>query len=170
MQRTPGYVIWDGKSSIAKLMTAENKIRDEMKLSPIIYPLAQSGPVWRHLKKQWFNFESIPKKWEQIFMYHRVSLAPGGVLETVDINTITAKNKELFIKILDLWGANIFGIDVIMEKWIDVDYDKQKCIFLEVNSRPYLKMHTVPRTWTAPDMKPLYKKLDALEIQGQGLY
>ncbi len=78
-------------------------------------------------------------------MYHRVSLAPGGVLETIDVDTITPKNKALFIKIIDLFEANIFGIDVIMEKGIDVDYDKQKTIFLEVNSRPYLKMHNFPR-------------------------
>jgi hypothetical protein len=45
-----------------------------------------------------------------------VSLAPGGVLETVEISDITEKNKELFINIIDMFDANIFGIDVIMEK------------------------------------------------------
>ena len=54
-----------------------------------------------------------------------------------------------------------------MEKGIEVDYDKQKTIFLELNSRPYLKMHTVPRIGKSPDMKPLYAKLDALEITGR---
>ncbi len=170
MQRTPGYVIWDWKSTISELMDRENEVRKEMKLSPIIYPLAKSGPVKRHLKKHGYSFESVLKKWEQVDMYHRVSLAPGWVLQTVDVDTITPKNKELFIKIVDVFGANLFGIDVIMEKWIDVDYDKQKTIFLELNSRPYLKMHSVPRTWKAPDMKPLYKKLDALEITNRGTF
>jgi hypothetical protein len=57
-----------------------------------------------------------------------------------------------------------------MEKGLDKDYDKQKTIFLELNSRPYLKMHTAPRYGKAPDMKPLYKKLDALEIAGRGSF
>ena len=158
MARTPGYVIWDGVSPISQLMETENKIRDEMKLSPIISPLKQSRIIRKYLKKQWYSLETILKKWEQVFMYHRVSLAPGWILETIEVDTITEKNKQLFIKIVDLFGANIFGIDVIMEKGIDTDYDKQKCIFLEVNSRPYLKMHTVPRIWKPVDMKPLYKK------------
>jgi glutathione synthase/RimK-type ligase-like ATP-grasp enzyme len=32
-----------------------------------------------------------------------------------------------------------------MESGIDIDFDKQKTIFLEVNSRPFLKMHEYPR-------------------------
>ena len=170
MERTPWFVIWNNTSTISELMSEENKRRDEMELSPIIYPLKESWAVKRYLKKHWYSFNSIPKEWEKIYMYHRVSLAPGWVLYTVDVDTITPKNKELFIKIVDLFWANIFWIDVIMEEWIHIDYDKQKTIFLEVNSRPYLKMHTVPRYWEKPDMTNLYTKLDNLEIKDRGTY
>jgi hypothetical protein len=37
-------------------------------------------------------------------------------LETVEVSDITEKNKKLFINIIDMFDANIFGIDVIMEK------------------------------------------------------
>ena len=141
-----------------------------MKLDPIIHLIEKSSPVKKYIKKQGYSFSSILEKNKKIFLYHRVSLAPGGVLETVDVQSITNKNAKLFLEILSDFDANIFGIDVIMEQGIDVDYDKQKTIFLELNSRPYLKMHTVPRYGESPDMEPLYKKLDALEIAGKGLF
>jgi hypothetical protein len=170
MERTPWFVIWNGVKKIDLLIDEENNIREEMWLFPVIHKIEKSAKVKSYLKKHWFSLDSIPKKWEKVFMYHRVSLAPGWVLFTVDIDTITQKNKELFTKILDLFNSNIFWIDVIMEKWIDVDYDKQKTIFLEVNSRAYMKMHEYPRCWNAPDIKPLYDKLDLLEVDGRGLY
>jgi hypothetical protein len=69
-----------------------------------------------------------------------------------------------------MFDANIFGIDVIMEKWIEVDFDKQKCIFLEVNSRAYLKMHSKPRYGKPADLWPLEEKLSKIEILWRGTY
>ena len=170
MQRTPATIVWDGKNSIAYLIDVENSVRKEMKLDPIIHLIEKSNGVKSHIKKQWYEFLSTLEKWKKIELYHRVSLAPGGVLYTVDTNTITEKNKEIFKMILDKFDANIFWIDVIMEKGIETDYDKQKTIFLELNSRPYLKMHTFPRLWKSPDMNVLYAKLDALEIAWKWLF
>lgn len=170
MQRYPAFIIWDWKKDISTLIDEENKIRVEMKLLPIIHKIEKSSAVKSHLKKQWLNLNSIPKKDEKIELYHRVSLAPGWVLENIELDEITHKNKELFIKILDLFNSNIFGIDVIMEKWIDIDYDKQKTIFLEVNSRPYLKMHWYPRYWKVPDLKKMYEKLESMEIWDRDIF
>ncbi|MCH2188867.1 cyanophycin synthetase [Candidatus Gracilibacteria bacterium] len=170
MRRYPAFVTGDGKNSISELIDVENRVREEMKLTPVIHLIEKSAQIARHLKKHGLNFDSIPKSGEEIELYHRVSLAPGGVLKTIDVKTITPKNKELFIKILDLFESNLFGIDVIMEQGIDVDYDKQKCIFLEVNSRPYLKMHAYPRYGQIPDMEKFYKKLDVLEVVDRGVF
>ena len=60
---------------------------------------------------------------------------------------------------------NILGIDVILEKGIEFDYRDQKCIFLEVNSRPYLKMHDYPRYGKAEDLSKQFLELDALDIK-----
>jgi len=51
-----------------------------------------------------------------------------------------------------------------MEKGIDTPHDQQKSIMLEVNSRPYLKMHDVPRNGVREDLQPYYEKLDKLVI------
>lgn len=164
MQRYPGFVIWDWNKSISTLIDEENIIRKNMDLLPIIHEIEKSWIIKKHIKKQWYKLDSILEKNKKIDLYHRVSLAPGWVLETIEINTITEKNKDIFIKIIDIFWANIFGIDVIMEKWVDVDFDKQKCIFLEVNSRPYLKMHTKPRFWKPSDLTVLDEKLSKIEI------
>ncbi len=170
MERYPGFVIWDGKKTVSRLIDEENKEREKMNLIPVIHTIEKWSRVKNHMKQFGYHFDSILEKGKKLTMYHRVSLAPGGVLETVGVETITEKNKEIFFKILDAFGANVFGIDVIMEKGIDVDFDKQECIFLEVNSRPYLEMHNYPRYWEKPDMKPLYEKLDALDITWRGIY
>lgn len=170
MERTPPFVIWDGMKSISELIDEENNIRKNMNLCPIIHTIKKTSAIKKHLKKQSYDFLTILDKWKKVFLYHRVSLAPWWVLFTVDPNTISSKNKEIFKTILREFHANIFWIDVIMEKGIEYDFDKQKTIFLELNSRPYLKMHTVPRSWEIPDMEKLYKKLDDLEISGKWLF
>ena len=170
MQRYPAFVIWNWKKTISELIDDENKVRVSMDLLPIIHEIEKSQKIKKHIKKQWLTFDSVLENNKKIELYHRVSLAPGGVLETVEISDITEKNKELFINIIDMFDANIFGIDVIMEKWIEVDFDKQKCIFLEVNSRAYLKMHSKPRYGKPADLAHLEEKLSKIEIIWRGTY
>jgi len=166
MERFPPFVVWDGKTSISELINQENAIRDEMQLGPSIHNIKKDNPlILRHLKKQKLTLESIPKADETIFLFHRVALAPGWVLKNIWTETVTKKNEELFMKVLKGFNSNIFWLDVIFEKWVHIDYDKQKCIFLEVNCRPYLKMHHKPRYGEKPDMKTVYAKLDALNVE-----
>lgn len=168
MERFPPFVVWDGKKNISTLIDEENAIRDEMQLGPSIQNINKQNPlIVRHLKKHKLTMSSVPKKDETIYLFHRVALAPGGVLKNIGSDKVTPKNKDLFLKVLHAFDSNIFGLDVIFEKWVHVDFDKQKCIFLEVNCRPYLKMHHKPRYWKTPDLTAFYKKLDALEISGK---
>ena len=57
-----------------------------------------------------------------------------------------------------------------MERGITVDHRDQKCIFLEVNSRPYLKMHNYPRYGKAEDLSAYFDELDKLEISESDVY
>ena len=69
-----------------------------------------------------------------------------------------------------LYEANILGVDVIFSKGIETPHTDQECIFLEVNSRPYLKMHEYPRHTKKEDLSPFYERLDALAIEDANLY
>lgn len=169
-RRFPPFVVGDGMKNISQLIDEENQIRREMKLLPIIHEIEKSKDVVRFLKKQGLALDSVPALDHEVELFHRVALSPGGVLETIDMSCIPQKNIDLFAKVLRIFDANILGIDVIMEKGVEIPFDEQKTIFLEVNSRPYLKMHAVPRWGDVPDMKALYQKLDALKVDDRDVY
>ena len=164
LQRYSPFVEGNGTDTINTLIDAENSIREEMGLYPCIHPLQKGSVTQRFLKKQNLTLNSVPAKGEIITLFYRISLAPGGVVRTIDKQTLPAVNQELFKKVLEMFDANILGIDVILEKGIETDYRDQKCIFLEVNSRPYLKMHDYPRYGEKEDLSPYFESLDQLDI------
>ena len=170
IERYAPFVIGDGLSTIEQLIHEENKIRDKMGLYPEMYPIEISKRTIRYLHKQNLNPDSIPQQNERIEIYNKIALAPGGTVETVEIETLHKENKEIFLHILEQFNANILGIDVIMEKGIDQSFKDQKCIFLEVNSRPYLKMHNKPRFGKTPDLSDHFAQLDKLIINDPDIF
>jgi glutathione synthase/RimK-type ligase-like ATP-grasp enzyme len=170
IRRYPPFVIGDGRSSISELIDRENKIRRRMKLNPVIHSIKKSSDITRYLKKQKLSFSSVLLEGEMVTLYNRISLAPGGVIETLDKESMHEQNRELFLKILPLFNANILGIDAIFEKGIDISYTDQRVIFLEVNSRPYLKMHDYPRYGEKQDLSRFYTALNHLVIQQKDIY
>ena len=170
IRRYPPFVDGDGKSSISNLIDQENDLRRKMDLYPVIHPIPKDRKIIGYLKKKNMTLNSIPDAGERVRLFSRISLAPGGVVEIIDKNSLPSDNKELFEGILDHFGANILGIDAIFEKGIEHSYRQQKVILLEVNSRPYLKMHDVPRFGQAEDLKPYYDKLDKMVVGQQDIY
>ena len=69
-----------------------------------------------------------------------------------------------------MFGANVLGIDVIFEKGIETGYQHQKCIFIEVNSRPYMKMHYYPRYGKVDDLSASLAELDSLDIPDKDIF
>ena len=165
LQRYAPSVKGDGISTISQLMLKENKVREEMQLYPVIHPLKENAQSRAFLAKQGLNFNSVPKQGQRVTLFYRISLAPGVVLEVIDKQLLPEVNKLLLKEVLHLFDANILGIDVILEKGIEHDYREQKCIFLEVNSRPYLKMHAYPRYGEPEDLSAYFDELDSLEIK-----
>jgi len=165
LQRYAPAVKGDGKSTIRELMKAENAIRKAMKLYPVISPLKETVQTSAFLAKQGLNFDSVPDAEQRVTLFYRISLAPGGVVEVINKQLLPEVNNDLFKNVLNLFDANILGIDVILEKGIEYDYREQKCIFLEVNSRPYLKMHDYPRYGKTEDLSAQFAELDALDVK-----
>lgn len=170
IRRYSPFVIGNGNDSLSKLIDDENQVRAEMKLHPVIFPIKKNDAVIEHLKKQGLTLSSVPEDGEHIELFHRVALSPGGVVEIIDQSTIPPENSELFKNVVKMFGANVLGIDVIFEKGIEVSYKEQKCIFIEVNSRPYMKMHQYPRYGDAEDLSASLKKLDSLDISDKDIF
>ncbi|MDD9856867.1 MAG: cyanophycin synthetase [Gammaproteobacteria bacterium] len=170
IRRYPPFVTGNGKDSIDALIDAENRIRARMKLHPVIFPISKSKLVTAHLKRRNLTLDSVPAKDERVELFHRVALAPGGIVETIDQQTIAADNAALFKDVVRMFNANLLGIDVIFEHGIEVSHRQQKCIFIEVNSRPYAKMHHFPRYGKVEDLSAAYAELDRLDIPDKDIF
>ena len=170
IRRYPPFVIGDGERSISALIDEENRIRAQMKLHPTIFPIGKSALVVAHLKKQNLGLDSVPDKGRRVELFHRVALAPGGVVETIDQRTIPKDNVKLFTDVVGMFGANLLGIDVIFEQGIEKSYREQKCIFIEVNSRPYAEMHHYPRYGKVEDLSAHYAELEQLDIPDKDIF
>ena len=170
LQRYAPFVTGDGKKSILELIDQENEIRESMGLYPCMHPLQKGQQTQRFLAKKGYKLSTVPLLDEQVTLFYRISLAPGGVVEVIDKELLPEVNQALFKDVLKLFDANILGIDVILEKGINIDYRDQKCIFLEVNSRPYLKMHAYPRYGEAEDLSADFAQLNQLDIQHSDIF
>lgn len=164
IRRYPPFVDGNGRDNIEKLINDENAIRREMGLHPTIYPISASQATISYLAKSGRSLETIPEAGERVYTFNRVALAPGGIVEIIDQSTIPEANRELFFKVIKAFEARLFGIDVIFEEGIEKDYREQRCIFLEVNSRPYTRMHSYPRYGEKEDLDAFYAEMDALSI------
>ena len=80
------------------------------------------------------------------------------------------ENEALFNRIVEAFDATVLGIDVIFEKGIEVPYTEQRCIFLEVNSRPYMKMHDVPRYGEKEDLSAFYSSMEKLVVADSDIF
>jgi len=170
IRRYPPFITGNGRDSIATLIESENSVRETMQLYPTVFPIQKTDQVVRHLKKQMLTLESVPGEGEEVELFHRVALAPGGVVETIDQTTIPEENTALFKDVVKMFDANVLGIDVIFEKGIETSYKQQKCIFIEVNSRPYMKMHYFPRYGEVEDLSASLAELDDLEISDKDIF
>jgi len=170
IRRYPPFITGDGQSTIEELIDRENEIRQTMGLLPTIHLLAKNSNALRFLREKNLSLASVPKDGEQVTLYNRIALAPGGVVETIDKRNLHPKNRQLLLKIPSLFQANILGIDAIFAKGIEFAHDEQQVIFLEVNSRPYLKMHDVPRYGQKEDLRPYFRMLENLEIGEKDIY
>ena len=164
IRRYPPFVDGDGTHTVAELVDAENATREAMGLYPTMHPIAKEKPNAKHLATQGLSFDAVPAAGRRVELFHRIALAPGGIVETIERTTIPAANRELFLKVVRAFDARLFGIDVIFEHGIEIDHREQRCIFLEVNSRPYTRMHAFPRYGKADDLDAFHDGMDSLVV------
>lgn len=170
IRRYPPFVDGNGKDSIGALIDSENALREQMGLHPTIHPIAKNSATIAYLARSGQTLETIPAQGERVHTFNRVALAPGGVVEIIDQASIPTANQELFLRLIKAFDARLFGIDVIFEEGIEKDYREQRCIFLEVNSRPYTRMHSYPRYGEAENLESFYKEMDSLVVADSDVF
>ncbi len=164
IRRYPPFVDGDGVHNLAQLIAAENATRESMGLHPTIHPIDNSAATRRYLAKQGLTLDSVPASGERVYTFNRVALAPGGIVETIDRDTIPEANQKLFLDVMKAFDARLLGIDVIFERGIETSWQDQECILLEVNSRPYTRMHDFPRYGAKEDLSAFKAEMDSLVV------
>ena len=170
IRRYPPQVTGNGQATIEQLIDEENKIRAQMQLHPVITPIAKDRKTRNYLAKSGKSLETIPGKDEVVRLHNRIALTTGGVIETIDPQSVPKENLELFQKIPGLLEANLLGIDAIFEQGIETSYRNQKTIFLEVNSRPYIKMHDYPRYGVKDDFRAHLDTLAEISLNDRDIF
>lgn len=165
IRRYPPFVDGNGQDTITTLIDAENATRERMGLTPTIHTIEKSPAVQSWLRRHGRDLDTVPDDGERVTLFNRIALAPGGVVETIPLDSVPAVNRQLFLDVVKAFDAALFGIDVIFEHGIEQDYRKQKCILLEVNSRPYTLMHSKPRFGEVPDLADFYARMDAMQVE-----
>ena len=170
IRRYPPFVDGNGADTISRLIDSENATREAMGLYPTIYPINKSPQVIAYLEGHGKSLETVPADGERVYLFNRVALAPGGVIETIDRKSVPVENRQLLLKVVKVFDATVLGIDVIFEKGIEYPHTEQRCIFLEVNSRPYMTMHDVPRYGPKEDLSGFYASMDELTVADSDIF
>ena len=170
LHRHPPQVTGNGKDSIATLIDKENLVRQQMGLLPCMSLLKKNTAARRFLARSGYAFSTILAQGEIACLSPRIALKPGGTVDTLPVDQMADDTRELMCRLLGLFKANILGIDIIMEKGIEHSYKSQDCILLEVNSRPYVKMHNYPRRGEKQDLSTCLQKLESLDLTGSDTF
>ena len=138
--RVPAYIIGDGKSTIAELVSTENKKRENTDLYPIILDdVAQD-----YLTKNALNENSIPQLDEKVTVRGNCNLATGGVTINVPLDEVHPQNIELFEKVSRAFSLDLLGLDVMAQNLEQPITTQEKAGLIEVNHNPDLMVHFSP--------------------------
>ena len=170
IRRYPPFVIGDGVRNVSQLIDEENNMRATMGVYPTLYKITKNKTIIKYLKRQHLKLDSVIDKDRRIYLHYKLALKTGGIVETIDKNELTPTNVADLQKIVANFAANVLGIDVICQQGLTVDFKRQKTVFLEVNSRPYIKMHEVARYGQKCDLTNFYKKFDQLKIDDKDIF
>mgnify|MGYP001578615681 CR=1 FL=1 len=135
-ERTPLFIVGDGKSSVLSLLKQKQKVfilsgRD----TKINF---SDGRIKMKLKRQGYTLSSVFSKGQKIYLLDNANLSTGG--DAIDVTKVISKG---FYKIAtDLtrdMGLRISGVDIMVTHG-DITMDPKKCRYyiIEINAAPGL--------------------------------
>lgn len=141
--RVPANVIGNGVHSIKELVLEKNKDprRGEGHITSL--EKIQMSDVERMvLSDQGLDFDSIPKKGEQVFLRKNSNISTGG--DSIDVTDMVHPDfKTIAIQAAKAAGAVICGIDIISSA-ITEKPNPEFYAILEINFNPVLYIHEFP--------------------------
>jgi len=137
-KRLPANITWNWTSTILELIDKENTKRESAK-DKLLVPIKIDQEVERMLKNQTITLQTIPKKWETIFLRKNANLSTwGNAIEYTD--KTHEENKKLAFQIAKIMDMKIIAIDFLF-KDIHQKYSKDNGIVIEINDTPWIRLH-----------------------------
>ena len=142
--RVPANVVGDGRSTVAQLVDVKNQdpLRGTDHRTPL--ELIQQGELEAlMLKAQGYDFNSVPPKGEVVYLRENSNISTGG--DSIDVTDEFGDDyKQIAIEAVAGLGANISGIDLIIENKKKPASAKNAYGIIEANFNPSMYMHIYP--------------------------
>lgn len=141
LHRVPANAIGDGKLSIRKLIAIKNQspLRGKGYKTPLEkIDLDENAKLF--LKHRGLDFDYIPKKDEIVYLRENSNISTGG--DSVDYtDDIPQRFKNIAVKSSQSMGANICGVDMMIDDYKDED---SSYAIIELNFNPAIHIHSYP--------------------------
>lgn len=162
LHRVPANVIGDGKSSIRELVEEKNKssLRGKGYKTPLEkINLDDNAKLFlKHLGK---DFDYIPQKDEVVYLRENSNISTGG--DSIDYTDIIPQRfKDIAIESSKAIGANICGVDMMIEDYTD---ENSNYAIIELNFNPAIHIHSYPYKGEEREIaKEILKLLGLLKV------
>jgi len=140
VQQIPANITGDGKSTIRQLIDSKNSDRENE--NKLLYKITENEMTKELLKDKKYNYSTILKKNELLFLQKDPFLKLGGDLMEVT-KAVHRNNLKLFKDVAKLFNIHLVGID-FLAKDISVSWQEQTCAILELNNMPCIELHHFP--------------------------
>ena len=141
LHRVPANVIGDGKSSIKELVEEKNKssLRGKGYKTPL-EKINLDDNVKLFLKQLGKDFDYVPGIDEIVYLRENSNISTGG--DSIDYtDLIPQRFKDIAIKAAKAVGANICGVDMMLEDYSD---ENSNYSIIELNFNPAIHIHSYP--------------------------
>ncbi|MDD3813436.1 MAG: phosphatidylglycerol lysyltransferase domain-containing protein [Desulfocapsaceae bacterium] len=129
----PPYVIGNGLDSLFNLVEVKNDYyrQNNMYLIQVDFD---------YLGRQGINMGFVPEKGQRIYLHHSQEHYVGGEPVQVDLQSIHPDNIKMFLKVAQVSGLPLAGLDFI-SKDLSIFYNENGAGINEINSNPEMWPH-----------------------------
>nr|WP_307732974.1 cyanophycin synthetase [Massilia agri] len=148
--RRPAHVVGDGVSTVRALVERENENPARgAGHANILTRIALDDHAADMLRKQGFDFDSIPPVGVMAELRGNANLSTGGTAEDVT-DLLPESTRLLCVRAAAKIGLDVAGIDIVCRD-IALPLDAQRGAVIEVNAAPGIRMHQYPSSGEARD-------------------
>lgn len=141
LHRVPANATGDGERSIRELIEIKNQspLRGKGYKTPLEkIDLDENAKLF--LKHRGLDFNYIPKKDEVVYLRENSNISTGG--DSIDYtDDIHQKFKDIAVKSSQAIGANICGVDMMIDDYSD---ENSSYAIIELNFNPAIHIHSYP--------------------------